>query len=209
MTVSGRLFYSFPENNLPKGEYMSRGVSQKTKKLTASALLAAMGVAILFLGSVVQTLDLTAAALASFFCIFAVIELGGAYSWMIFAVTGFLSVILMPYSMSGWFYLLFFGYYPILKEKFERLKLPISWLVKMILLNVALAISIITASFIFYGGNMFESFITMFGAEDWGLYAAIGIYALVNVTFVIYDLALTRLISLYIFKLRYRFKFFK
>ena len=188
---------------------MSRGVSNKTKKMTAAALLAAMGVAIMFLGSLIETLDLSMAALASFFCIFAVIELGNTYSWLIFAVTGVLSVILMPYSMVGWFYLLFFGYYPILKEKFEKLKPIPAWLIKMAVLNVALVISMIFASFVFYGGNMFETFIVMFGAEDWGIYAAIGIYVLVNVVFIVYDLALTRLISLYIFKLRQRFKFFK
>ena len=186
---------------------MSRGVSKRTKKMTTAALLAAMGVAMMFLGSLIETLDLTMAALASFFCIFAVIELGWGYSWMIYAVTGTLTVILMPHSMVGWFYFLFFGYYPILKEKIEKLKAPVAWLIKIFILNVALVVSIFLASFIFYGGNMFETFITMFGAEDWGIYAAVGIYVIVNIIFVIYDLALTQLIGLYLFRLRHRFKF--
>ena len=186
---------------------MSRGVSNKTKKMTVSALLAAMSVAMMFLGSLIETLDLSMAALASFFCIFAVIELGTAYSWMIFAVTGILTVILMPQSMVGWFYILFFGYYPILKEKIEKLKAPVAWLIKIIILNISLVISIVFASLVFYGGNMFDTFVMMFGAEDWGIYAAIGIYALVNVVFVVYDVALTRLISVYLFRLRHRFKF--
>ena len=37
------------------------------------ALLAAMGVALIFIGALIETLDLTVAALASFFCIFAII----------------------------------------------------------------------------------------------------------------------------------------
>ena len=188
---------------------MSKGISNKTKKMTASALLAAMGVALMFLGSLIETLDLTMAAMASFFCIFAVIEFGSTYSWLIYAVTGILTVVLMPHSMVGWFYLLFFGYYPILKEKFERLKRPVAWMVKLIVLNIALIISIILASYVFYGGNIFEAFVLMFGAEDWGIYAAAGIYALLNIVFIIYDIALTRLISLYLFRLRQRFRFFK
>lgn len=166
-----------------------------------------MGVALLLIGSLIETLDLSMAAMASFFCIFAVIELGTAYSWMIFAVTGILTVILMPQSMVGWFYILFFGYYPILKEKIEKLKAPVAWLIKIIILNISLVISIVFASLVFYGGNMFDTFVMMFGAEDWGIYAAIGIYALVNVVFVVYDVALTRLISVYLFRLRHRFKF--
>ena len=130
---------------------MSRGVSHKTKKTTLAALLAAMGVALIFLGSVIEVLDLSVAALASFFCIFAVIELGGAYPWLLYAVTSLLSVILMPYTMGGWFYLLFFGYYPILKEKLERLKKPIAWCLKLVILNVALLISVVLAYFLFFG----------------------------------------------------------
>ena len=64
---------------------MSRGVSEKTKKLTLSATLAAMGVVLLIIGGFIEVLDLSMAALASFFCIFAVIEMERGYSWMIFA----------------------------------------------------------------------------------------------------------------------------
>lgn len=191
---------------------MSRGVSQKTKKMTTSALLAAMGVALLFIGSLIETLDLSMAALASFFCIFAVIELGGAYPWLIFAVTSVLAVVLMPFSMAGWFYLLFFGYYPILKEKFENLPKLASWGIKMIVLNIALIASVALAYFLFFGqsgGSIIDAFIYIFGGEEVGSYIALGVYVLVNIVFVIYDIALTRLISLYFFKLRPRFKFLK
>lgn len=188
---------------------MSRGISKSTKKLTVSALLSAMGVALLFVGSIIETLDLSMAAIASFFCVFAVIELGTRFSWLIFAVTGILSVVLMPYSMGGWFYLLFFGYYPILKEKFERLPRVISWIIKIIVLNVSVVVSLVIASFLFYGGDLYNTFMMTFGSDGFGLYAAIGIYVLVNVVFVIYDLALTRLISIYLFKLRQKFKMFK
>ena len=95
---------------------MSRGVSEKTKKITLSAVLTAMGVVLLLIGAVIEVLDLTMAALASFFCIFSVIEMGKGYPWMIYAVTGILSIILMPQGFGGWFYILFFGYYPIIKE---------------------------------------------------------------------------------------------
>ncbi len=186
---------------------MSRGISHKTKKLTVSAMLSALGVALLFVSGLIETLDLSMAALASFFCIFAVIELGGAYPWLIFAVTGALSFIIMPQNTGGWFYILFFGYYPILKEKIEKLKMPIAWTIKLVLVNVAMIICIILASFIFYGGNMISAIIGLFGAEDFGKYAIIIVYLLLNVVFVIYDIALTRLISYYFIKLRPRFRF--
>lgn len=189
---------------------MSKGISKQTKKLTLGAILSAMGVALLFLGSFIETLDLTMAALASFFCIFAVIELGGIYPWLIFSVTGVLSVIIMPYSMTGWFYLLFFGYYPIVKEKLERLPKILSWILKMLILNVALVIAVVAAYFLFFGqtgdGNLMSAFTLIFGESETGEMMAIGVYALVNLTFVIYDIALTKLITLYFIKFRKKFK---
>lgn len=188
---------------------MKRGIPQKTKRLTASAVLSAMGVALLLIGSLIETLDLSMAAMASFFCVFAVLEFGGAYPWLIYAVTGILSVIFMPQGMGGWFYILFFGYYPILKDKLQRLKAPIAWTLKILLLNLALILSLVFASFVFYNGNLYETFMLMFGDEGWGIYAAIGVYVLVNFVFVIYDIALNRLIVFYFVKIRSKFKFLK
>ena len=189
---------------------MSKGISNKTKKLTLGAILSAMGVALLFVGSFIETLDLTMAALASFFCIFAVIELGGAYPWLIFAVTGVLSVVLMPYSLTGWFYLLFFGYYPILKEKLEHLSRPVSWVLKIIVLNVALIVCVLVAYFLFFGssgeGNILSAFTFVFGESDAGELMAIVVYALANLTFIIYDIALTKLITIYFIKIKPKFK---
>ena len=191
---------------------MSRGISKRTKKLTLGAILSAMGVATLFVGSFIETLDLTMAALASFFCIFAVIELGGIYPWLIFSVTGVLSVVLMPYSMTGWFYLLFFGYYPIIKEKLERLPRIVSWVLKIVILNVALIITVVAAYLLFFGqgsdGDFISAFTLIFGESDAGEMMAAGVYALANVTFIIYDIALTKLITLYFLKLRTKFKKF-
>lgn len=192
---------------------MSKGIPTKTKKITVSAMLAALGVAMLFIGSLIETLDLSMAALASFFCVFSVIEIGGAYPWLIYAVTSVLSILIMPHSMSGWFYLLFFGFYPILKEKLERLPRLLSWLFKIVILNVALLICVIAAYFLFFGqtagGNITDAFFLVFGDSEGGKSMAAVIYALVNITFIIYDIALTRVISLYVIKLRKKFKGFK
>ena len=190
---------------------MRGGVNKNLKKLTVGALLSAMGVALLSIGGIIQTVDLSAAAVVSFICIFAVIEMGSSYAWMIYAVTGVLSAIIMPHNMGAWFFLLFFGYYPILKEKMEKLKKPLSWALKMLLLNVALVIGLILASFIMYGGqkNFFE-LVNAIMETNFGVAATIGLVVLVEFTFVIYDIALTRLISYYIFKLRHRFsRYFK
>ena len=187
---------------------MRGGVSTNVKKLTVGALLSAMSVALISFGALLETLDLSMAAIASFACVFAVIELKGMYPWLMYAVSGIISILLMPQSMAGWFYLLFFGYYPMLKEKFERLKKPVAWVLKLILLNAAILICAVIVYFFFMGSGegLLEAFEYVFGNVG-GVAVVAVLYLLVNVVFVVYDIALTRLISFYIFKLSKRFKF--
>ncbi len=190
---------------------MSRGVSSKTKKLTLSAVLAAMGIVLLSIGSLIEVLDLSMAALASFFCIFAVIEIGKSYSWMIYAVTGILSVVLMPQGMGGWFYILFFGYYPIVKEMIERLIKPISFLLKFLVFNAAITVYAIICYFLIFGELqiLLDEFSALFGGMDIGAMLVIAIYVVLNAVFFVYDLALTKLITLYVTRLRRKFRFLK
>lgn len=190
---------------------MSRGVSEKTKKLTLSAVLAAMGVVLLLIGAFIEVLDLSMAALASFFCIFAVIEMGKGYPWMIYAVTGILSIILMPQGLGGWFYILFFGYYPIVKEKVEKLFKPLAWGLKLFVFNTAITVYALICYFLFFGElkMLLDEFSLLFGGMQVGAVLIVIVYAVLNVIFVVYDLALTQLISLYLVKLRKKFRFLK
>ena len=191
---------------------MGRGVSQKTRKLTLSSVICALGVVLLSIGSLVQTVDLSAAALASIMCIFAVIELGGAYPWALFVVTGLLSVILTPYGMAGWFYLAFFGYYPMVKDKVERLPKLWAWVLKILVLNIALFLCVVILYFLFFastGGGLTDAFVKIFGESDLGELFAVAMVLAVNVVFVVYDVALTMIISTYINRLRHRFKFLR
>lgn len=168
-----------------------------TKRLTVCAMLCALGVVLLLLGSVIEVMDIAMAALASLLCIFAVIEYGGAAPWLVFSVTGVLSLILLPNKTPAAMYVVFLGYYPIIKEKLERLKKPVAWLIKELIFNVAL----VALFFI-------VKFLLMPNASDplW-IYAAL--FVLAEAAFVLYDIALTRLITFYILKLRDRFKFIK
>ncbi len=190
---------------------MGRGVSEKTKKLTLGAVLAAMGVVLLTIGGLVEVLDLSMAALASFFCIFAVIEMGKGYPLMIYAATGILAVLIMPQSLAGWIYLLFFGYYPIVKEKLEGLPQAVAWALKLVVFNFALTLYAVICYFLFFGELelLLVEFSTLFGGMKIGGILIAIIYVILNVIFVIYDFALTKMITLYLVKLRRRFRFLK
>ena len=90
---------------------MAINTKNKTHRLAVCAILSALGVVLIYFGSLIEVLDMSAAVLASVGCIFAAIEFGGAYPWLIYAVTGVLSLILVPNPISALMYILFFGFY--------------------------------------------------------------------------------------------------
>ena len=165
-----------------------------TKRLTVCAMLSALGVVLLLVGSFIEVVDIAMAALASLLCIFAVIEYGKGAPWLVFAVTGVLSLILLPNKTPAVFYVGFLGYYPIIKEKLERFKKPIAWLFKMLVFNAALVVIFLAVKYILMPGV----------SESWIIYAALAVMS--ELVFVLYDIALTRLITFYILRLRHRFK---
>lgn len=166
-----------------------------TKKLTVCSMLCALGVVLLLLGSFIEVMDIAMAALASLLCIFAVVEYGGAAPWLVYAVTGVLSLILLPNKTPAAMYVVFLGYYPIIKEKLEMLKKPIAWLLKELVFNAALVALLVVAKFLLMPTVN----------DPWWLYVAVVVLA--QAVFVLYDIALTRLITFYLIKLRHRFKF--
>ena len=110
-----------------------------TKYLTVSAMLVALGVILLGIGALVNVLDLTVAALTSLLCIWAVIEMGGVYPWIIWGLTAFLSILLLPQKTPGFFYL-FIGIYPMLKQKLERLPRVPEWILKITVFHALIAL---------------------------------------------------------------------
>ncbi|MBQ9783578.1 MAG: hypothetical protein IJW44_03565 [Clostridia bacterium] len=165
-----------------------------TRRLTTCALLAALGVVLLYLGSMIEVLDISMAVIVSLFCIFAVIEYGGSAPWLIYTVTAVLSLLLLPNKTPAVLYLLFFGYYPILKEKLERKSRPVSWILKELIFHAALVVMLV----------LYHITLTAENASPWFFYAAFILLA--EIAFPLYDIALTRLISLYLFKLRKLFR---
>ena len=128
-------------------------VRMRTKYLTVSAMLAALSVVVLMLGSFVEVLDLSTAAFASILCLYAVIEIGGVYPWMIWLVTSVLGILLLPVKTPVIFYALFAGFYPILKAKLEKLRASVSWILKLLAFHVCLA-AMVAALLLFVPGGL-------------------------------------------------------
>ena len=64
---------------------------KKTKRVSLASILSALSVVVMSLGAFIQVVDLTAVALASVMVIFARIELGPPYEWLVYGVSGTIS----------------------------------------------------------------------------------------------------------------------
>lgn len=176
---------------------MSKKTSQQVKYLTVSAMLCALGAVILGLGALIEVLDISVAAIASLLIVYAVIEMGNPYPWLIWIVTSIVALLLLPLKTPVLFYALLTGFYPILKQKIERrmARLP-AWICKMGILTVSLLV--IWAVMWLFAPALLET------TGGWVMIAVtllLGVFA-----FVLYDICLTRLITVYFAKWQRRFK---
>lgn len=163
------------------------------KKMTISAMMVALCVAMMTLGALVGTLDLTAAALSSLCMAFIYIEVGAPYPLVSWLCASLLSFVCFPHSMLWAQFLLFFGIYPTLKGYIERLPRAVWWGIKLVWFNATLWLFI---------GLLEWVFSTPFFTGE--LWRRIALYAVCNVAFLAYDLFLTFAVRLYV--LRYRDK---
>ena len=169
---------------------------RKTKKLTLSAMLVAMGVVIMAVGSVTEVLDLSTSVLASMLVAFACIEIGAPYNYLVWLATTALSAILFPYSLAWMSYFFAFGLWPIIKGYVERAPRPFWLPLKAIFSLFAIVAMAITVKLV--------TGIPLVVAEKGWM--EIGLYALVFVCFFLYDAAMSAFIRFYLIKLRHRFK---
>lgn len=168
-------------------------VSNRTRRMTMGAMFVALGVILLWVGAVVEVLDLSLAAIASLLTVLGVIEYGGAFPWLVWLGTSTLSLLLLPSKFPALLYLLFAGVYPMAKAIFERRHYIIAWVLKLSFFNTGLLLLIAICTWVLK-------------LPDTGLGFTVAVFAVANLTFVIYDIALGRLILLYMFKLRPRLR---
>ena len=161
-------------------------MSNSVKKLTRSALLAALGLVLMYLAAVIPTAKLAMVAISGLVTAAARINCGISYSIGVFIVTAVLSLALLPMKSVAVLYTAFFGYYPIVKSALEQIRnLAISWVLKLVLFNLVFALLWLFAS------ELMAEVLTM--PHMWAIAQAVG-----TVVFILYDLCVSQLIVYYI-----------
>lgn len=175
-------------------ETSSRAADMNTRSRAAaiSAMLAACAVVMLVLSSVVPTGRMALAALAGVCMVPVVLRCGAAYAAASFAVSGVLALLLCPVKLCAAVYVLFFGWYPIVKSCLERIKSRAAeWVLKLICFNAAALCLYVVCT---------KLTLVELTLPELSIWSAACVCAATNAVFVLYDIALTRVIFLYLNK---------
>ena len=170
---------------------------KRTKRITLSALFSAMSIAILALASFTEIADIALSMFASAILMLAVIELSEKWGYMIYAATSLLALFLLPSKFIAAVYLVFTGLYPLVKRHFDKCPRVLSVFLKLVYFNASLTAALLLARFVF--------------AIDTDTCWLLAVYYLTaNLCYILFDILIKRLTTVYLIRYRERFKrFFK
>lgn len=165
---------------------------KNTVKVTFCAFMAALSAAFMLL-SYFPYLTYAIPAVAGLFMMIVVIEINLRWALGTFAA-GALLVLIFAEPEAKLMYVCLFGYYPILKGALERIqKTALEWILKFAVFNAAVLLVYVGLSFVF---DM--SFADM---GELGKYGGYVLLFAGNVVFLLYDIAISRIATFYMFRL--------
>lgn len=166
-------------------------------KTAIGAMLTALSVVIL-IPSALDVFVYALPAMAGMLTMFAVVELDKKWAMGIYAATAFIGLLLVPNKEAVMYYVAFFGYYPVIKAIFEK-KLPrvIEYILKFLVFNVSILLAGVILINVF--GMPYDDLLGIDGESAFFTkYALPVMLALGNLVFILYDIALTRIITVYL-----------
>lgn len=138
-------------------------------------------------------------AVAGLFIVFIVIEIDKKWAFGVYCTVAILGMLLVPDKEVAVMYLAFFGYYPILKSLIEA-KVPtvLGWITKVLTFVSTMVVS--------YYLMIKLMGVTIDETEDFGMMAYPILLGMGTFAFVMYDIALTKMITLYLMRWQKLFK---
>lgn len=172
-------------------------MKSKNKNITFSALMSALATAVMLL-SFFPYLTYAVPAVAGLFIMIVVIEIDLKWAIMSYIVSC-APIFLLAENESKLLYIMFLGYYPIIKALIEKVRKPVlEWAIKIFAFNCAVLL-------------VYFVFAEMLGVslDDLGEFSKWGVYILLaagNVVFVLYDIAVSRMAMFYLNIVKPKFK---
>lgn len=164
-------------------------------KVALGAVFMALSTIFMMATSVIPIASFAFPAIAGALLIVINLEVGRKWALLVYAGVSLLSLFLSSDHTAVISFIVFFGYYPIIKGVIENCrKRWLEWTLKMLIFNVAILVGVLLTILLF-GLDILLAEYSEFGK------IGLGVFILAcEVVFVVFDIALTRLISLLIYK---------
>lgn len=151
-----------------------------TKRLTTCAMMCALSVVLMLLGTILE-LGMYASPLLAGLCLIPIGQAyGRKYQWIVYVATSVLCLILVPLMEENLMYIGLFGWYPILRSSFQKLPKFLCLVAKLIAFNIAV---IAIESLVLF----------LIAPEDTGGWLLVLLLILGNITFLFYDFAFAKI----------------
>lgn len=138
-------------------------------------------------------LDYTIPAFAGFLMVVMIVETSPKWAVTTYFVVSALCLVITPNYEASMLFILFMGYYPILKFYLDQLNNKVfSWSVKYIVFNLAAAVFFLAFQYVFTSVDLLE------GMNMFGKLALPVLWIMGNVFFWLYDKVLGQLVDLYV-----------
>lgn len=150
----------------------------KTKTIAFSGILTALSVVLIFLGTVISVFAYIAPILSGLVIISALRNVNEKSAWLIYVAVSLITFLFMPDKECSLTYIFFFGFYPIVKPRIEKISNKFyQMIMKIVLFNFGIIISQLICFYIFK-----IPFDNIFG--KWGIAVLL---LLANLLFFVYD----------------------
>ncbi len=163
-------------------------------KVSLGGIIGALSLVLMLLTSVIPFGTFAFPALAGMMLVCIVIELGYSWAFIVYTVVSALSILFLTDKEAALYYIVFLGFYPIIKGMIERHKSRVlQYIVKYAVFNICMVIAFYLSIFVFSIPR--ESF------NIFGLYLPWVFLVLGNMVFIIYDLCVSKVVTIYLLKI--------
>ena len=163
-------------------------------KVSLGGVIGALSLCLMLLTSVIPFTTYAFPAFAGMLLVCVVIELGYSWAFLVYAVVSALSILMLTDKEAALYYVVFLGFYPVIKAVIERFKSRLlQFILKYAVFNVCMIIAFYLSVFVFMIPK--ESF-NLFGVYLPWVFLIIG-----NFAFIVYDICITRVVTVYLLKI--------
>ena len=172
-------------------------MNERSYKTALGGILSAAAVSVMFLGGIIPFATYISPILASLCVMIIHTELGAKQSLIVFCAIAILSLLLSPDKEATMIFSVFFGYYPAARHLIEKIrKKSLVFFIKLLLFNLTVIGSYMIVCLILFVPAIASDF------KEMSMIMIIVLAAAGNITFLLYDKMISRVMIRYVYRIR-------